>query len=147
MQITIIGGGSYQWTPELLADLLGTASLHGAHIVLEDIDPVPLDKMQALAGMVNESLGAGATFDATTDQRRALEGADFVIVTISTGGFDSMAIDLDVPARYGIRQSVGDTVGPGGSTAPCATSPCWSAWARTWARSARTHGCSTSPIR
>jgi alpha-galactosidase/6-phospho-beta-glucosidase family protein len=114
MQITIIGGGSYQWTPELLADLLGTASLRGARIVLEDIDPVPLDKMQALAGMVNESLGAGATFDATTDQRRALEGADFVIVTISTGGFDSMAIDLDVPARYGIRQSVGDTVGPGG---------------------------------
>src|SRR5580704_6837413 len=114
MQITIIGGGSYQWTPELLADLLGTASLRGAHVVLEDIDPTPLDKMQALAGMVNESLGAGATFDATTDQRRALEGADFVIVTISTGGFDSMAIDLDVPARYGIRQSVGDTVGPGG---------------------------------
>jgi alpha-galactosidase len=114
MQITIIGGGSYQWTPELLADLLGTDSLHGAHIVLEDIDPVPLDKMRALAGKVNDSLGAGATFDTTTDQRRALEGADFVIVTISTGGFDSMAIDLDVPARYGIRQSVGDTVGPGG---------------------------------
>ena len=50
----------------------------------------------------------------TTDQRRALDGADFVIVTISTGGFDSMAVDLDVPARYGIRQSVGDSVGPGG---------------------------------
>jgi alpha-galactosidase/6-phospho-beta-glucosidase family protein len=114
MQITIIGGGSYQWTPELLADLLGTDSLRGAHIVLEDIDPVPLDKMGVLAGKVNDSLGAGATFDTTTDQRRALEGADFVIVTISTGGFDSMAIDLDVPARYGIRQSVGDTVGPGG---------------------------------
>jgi galacturan 1,4-alpha-galacturonidase len=114
MQITIIGGGSYQWTPELLADLLGTASLRGAHYVLEDIDPAPLDKMQALGGMVSESLGAKATFATTTDQRRALEGADFVIVTISTGGFDSMAVDLDVPARFGICQSVGDTVGPGG---------------------------------
>ena len=50
----------------------------------------------------------------TTDQRRALDGADFVVVTISTGGFTSMSVDLDVPARYGIRQSVGDTVGPGG---------------------------------
>ena len=50
----------------------------------------------------------------TTDQRRALEGADFVVVTISTGGFESMAVDLDVPARHGIRQSVGDRVGPGG---------------------------------
>jgi alpha-galactosidase len=114
MQITIIGGGSYQWTPELLADLLGTESLRGAHYVLEDIDPVPLAKMEALGRLVGEALGARATFTATTDQRRALEGADFVIVTISTGGFDSMSVDLDVPARYGIRQSVGDTVGPGG---------------------------------
>ncbi len=114
MQITIIGGGSYQWTPELLADLLSTESLHGAHIVLEDIDPAPLDKMEGLARKVDEALGAGATFATTTDQKRALDGADFVIVTISTGGFDSMAVDLDIPTRYGIRQSVGDTVGPGG---------------------------------
>ncbi|MGH9078631.1 MAG: hypothetical protein ACRDYE_00885 [Acidimicrobiales bacterium] len=114
MQITIIGGGSYQWTPELLADLLGMTSLHGAHIVLEDIDPAPLEKMRALGGKVSEALAAKATFATTTDQRAALEGADFVIVTISTGGFDSMAADLDVPARFGIRQSVGDTVGPGG---------------------------------
>jgi alpha-galactosidase len=114
VQITIIGGGSYQWTPELLADLLSTESLHGAHIVLEDIDPAPLDKMEGLARKVDEALGAGATIATTTDQKRALDGADFVIVTISTGGFDSMAIDLDIPTRYGIRQSVGDTVGPGG---------------------------------
>jgi alpha-galactosidase len=114
VQITIIGGGSYQWTPELLADLLSTESLHGAHIVLEDIDAAPLDKMEGLAQKVNEALGAGATIATTTDQKRALDGADFVIVTISTGGFDSMAIDLDIPTRYGIRQSVGDTVGPGG---------------------------------
>jgi alpha-galactosidase len=114
VQVTIIGGGSYQWTPELLADLLSTDSLRGAHIVLEDIDPVPLDKMQALGRLLNESLEAKATFATTTDQRQALDGADFVIVTISTGGFDSMAADLDVPSRHGIRQSVGDTVGPGG---------------------------------
>ncbi len=114
MQVTIVGGGSYQWTPELLADLLGTPSLKGMHLVLEDIDPEPLPKMEALANKVNEALGAGATVSTTTDQRRSLEGADFVIVTISTGGFDSMAVDIDVPARHGIRQSVGDSVGPGG---------------------------------
>ncbi|MGA2837511.1 MAG: hypothetical protein ABSF84_13020 [Acidimicrobiales bacterium] len=114
MQITVIGGGSYQWTPELLADLLGTPSLRGAHVVLEDIDPAPLVPMEALAHRLDEALGAGASVATTTDQKRALEGADFVIVTISTGGFESMAVDLDVPARYGIRQSVGDTVGPGG---------------------------------
>ncbi|MGO8870031.1 MAG: hypothetical protein ACLQPH_01270 [Acidimicrobiales bacterium] len=114
MQVTIVGGGSYQWTPELLADLLGTESLRGAHIVLEDIDPAPLAKMGPLAERLNEALDAKVTVTTTTDQRRALDGTDFVIVTISTGGFDSMAVDLDVPARFGIRQSVGDTVGPGG---------------------------------
>jgi alpha-galactosidase len=114
MQITIIGGGSYQWTPELLADILGTPSLTDAHLVLEDIDPAPLPKMEALAGKVAEALGSKATITTTTDQRRALEGADFVIVTISTGGFTSMTADLRVPDRHGIRQSVGDSVGPGG---------------------------------
>src|SRR5271154_5020395 len=105
MQITIIGGGSYQWTPELLADLLGTPSLHGAKIVLEDIDPAPLEKMEALARRLDEAMGSAVTVATTTDQRRSLEGADFVIVTISTGGFDSMSVDLEVPARHGIRQS------------------------------------------
>src|SRR3974390_1592532 len=59
-------------------------------------------------------MGVRVTVTTSTDQRRALAGADFVIVTISTGGFDSMGVDLEVPARYGINQSVGDTVGPGG---------------------------------
>jgi alpha-galactosidase/6-phospho-beta-glucosidase family protein len=114
VQVTIIGGGSYQWTPELLADLLGTRCLGGMRLVLEDVDPEPLPKMAALSARLDEVLGCGAQVVTTTDQKEALDGADFVIVTISTGGFESMAVDLDVPARYGVRQSVGDTVGPGG---------------------------------
>ena len=114
MQVTIVGGGSYQWTPKLVTDLLATPSLSGCHLVLMDIDPTPLPKMAAVVERANQVLGARATVETTTDRRRALEGADFVVVTISTGGFASMSVDLDVPARHGIRQSVGDTVGPGG---------------------------------
>ncbi len=114
MQVTIIGGGSYQWAPNLITDLLGVPSLAGLHLVLEDIDPDPLEKMEALTRMADERLGSKATVETTTDQRRALEGADFVVVTISTGGFESMTVDLEVPARHGIHQSVGDSVGPGG---------------------------------
>lgn len=114
MKVTIVGGGSYQWTPELMADLFETPSLHGLHLVLEDIDASALAKMEALANRLDKAMGSGAVISATTDQREALEGADFVIVTVSTGGFDSMSVDLEVPARHGIRQSVGDTVGPGG---------------------------------
>jgi alpha-galactosidase len=114
MQVTIIGGGSYQWSPKLITDLLAVGPLADMHLVLEDIDPVPLDKMEAYARLANEKMGTKMTVSTTTDQRRALDGADFVIVTISTGGFESMAFDIDIPARYGIRQSVGDSVGPGG---------------------------------
>ena len=114
MQVTIIGGGSYQWSPKLMADLLGTPSLGGVHLVLADIDARPLPKMEALFHRINDAFDAKATVATTTDQRAALDGADYVVVTISTGGFASMAVDLDVPARHGIRQSVGDSVGPGG---------------------------------
>ena len=113
-QVTIVGGGSYQWAPELMADLFGTPALSGMHLVLQDIDPAPLPKMQALAHKVNDALNAKATVSTTTDLGQALDGADFVIVCISTGGFRSMAVDLEVPAAHGITQTVGDTVGPGG---------------------------------
>jgi alpha-galactosidase/6-phospho-beta-glucosidase family protein len=114
MQVTIVGGGSYQWGPKLLTDLLGMPSLAGVHVVLMDTDPTPLPKMEAYFTKAADILGVKATVATTTDRARALDGADFVVVTISTGGFTSMAVDLDVPAKYGIRQSVGDSVGPGG---------------------------------
>jgi len=113
-QVTIVGGGSYQWGPELMADLFGTPALAGMHLVLQDIDPAPLPKMEALAHKLKDAMDAKATIAATTDLQAALDGADFVIVCISTGAFRSMAVDLDVPAAHGITQTVGDTVGPGG---------------------------------
>ena len=114
MHVTIVGGGSYQWGPKLVVDLLGTASLGGMDLVLEDIDDDAAQTLAAYAERAADVMGVKATVSATTDQRAALDGADFVIVTISTGGFRSMAVDLDVPAAHGIRQSVGDSVGPGG---------------------------------
>jgi alpha-galactosidase/6-phospho-beta-glucosidase family protein len=113
-RITIIGGGSYQWTPKLLVDFVNTPALHDAEIVLHDVDPAPLPKMVELAGHLARLRGTAVTATGTVDRRRALEGADFVVVNISTGGFASMRHDLEIPERYGARQSVGDTVGPGG---------------------------------
>jgi alpha-galactosidase len=114
MRIVIVGGGSRQWGPKLTADILTTPSLTDATIVLHDIDEVSLGPMGAYCERINREVGASATIEATTDRRAALDGADFVAVTISTGGFTSMAHDLDIPASYGVRQSVGDTCGPGG---------------------------------
>jgi len=113
-RITIIGGGSYQWVPKLLIDVANTPVLADAELVLEDLDPRPLPTMVALVEHLAAVRGIGVTARATTDQREAVAGADFVIVNISTGGFESMRLDLEIPARYGIRHSVGDTVGPAG---------------------------------
>jgi alpha-galactosidase len=113
-RIVIIGGGSYQWVPKLLVDVANTRSLHESEIVLCDIDPDPLPRMVDLVEHVAEVRDIPLTAASTTEQRAALDGADYVVVSISTGGFDSMRHDLEIPARYGIRQSVGDTVGPGG---------------------------------
>jgi alpha-galactosidase/6-phospho-beta-glucosidase family protein len=113
-RITIIGGGSYQWVPKLVIDLANTPPLVDAELVLEDIDPEPLAPMADFVRHVASTRGIGMSVRTTTNQRDALEGADYVVVSISTGGFDSMRHDLAVPERFGIRQSVGDSVGPGG---------------------------------
>jgi alpha-galactosidase len=113
-QITIIGGGSYQWVPKLIDDIAQTPVLQGADVVLEDIDASRLSRTTAYVEHVARVLAIPLRVRATTDQRDALTGADFVVVNISTGGFRSMVHDIEIPARYGIRQSVGDTVGPGG---------------------------------
>lgn len=113
-RICFIGGGSYQWTPKLVLDIADTPSLSDAEIVLEDIDPAPLPAMVEFVHHVAHVRGIGLTATSTTDQRAALDGADHVVVCISTGALDSMHHDIAIPERYGIRQPVGDTIGPGG---------------------------------
>jgi alpha-galactosidase len=113
-KITIVGGGSTHWTPRLLADFANTASLHDCSVALTDIDESSLPPMLTIAKHIVTTCDIGMTVSATTDLGAALDGADFVIIALSVGGFASMAHDLEIPARYGIWQPVGDSVGPGG---------------------------------
>lgn len=112
-RICFIGGGSYNWMPKLLGDLALTPDLAGS-VVLHDLNATALDDIQRYGQRVFERTGSHFNIETTTDLDRALDGAQFVVVTITTGGLDTMALDLDIPERYGVFQSVGDTVGPGG---------------------------------
>src|SRR5256885_13674582 len=112
-RICFIGGGSYNWMPKLLGDLALTPDVEGS-IVLHDVNPSALEDIQRFGRKATAQAGANFNIETTTDLDRALDGAEFVVVTITTGGLDTMALDLEIPERYGIYQSVGDTVGPGG---------------------------------
>jgi alpha-galactosidase/6-phospho-beta-glucosidase family protein len=112
-RICFVGGGSYNWMPKLLQDVALTKELSGA-VVLHDVNPTALEDIRRYGRKVMAAANADFTVEATTDLPAALHGADFVVVTITTGGLDAMGLDLEIPRRYGIYQSVGDTVGPGG---------------------------------
>ena len=114
IKIAIVGGGSWTFTPGLVTNILGSRFLEGCHVVLHDIDPDALDLSYALTALYKERARSTTTFTKTLDRAEALDGADYVLVTISTGGLETMEPDIAIPERYGIVQPVGDTVGPGG---------------------------------
>ncbi len=113
-RIALIGAGSVEFTRSLMADLLTFPELAGAEIALHDIDPERLATAEAIARSTNETVGAHARIEAHLDRRAALEGADHVVNEIQVGGYRSTLIDFEIPARYGLRQTIGDTIGIGG---------------------------------
>ncbi|MBU0490657.1 MAG: hypothetical protein KKA73_20945 [Chloroflexi bacterium] len=113
VNITIIGGGSYNWTPKLLSDLALTQGLRG-QLALVDVDPAALDLMVPLGQKTMQELAGDFVVRGTTNRQEALDGADYVVLTINTGGYEATRQDIEIPERYGVVQTVGDTVGPGG---------------------------------
>ena len=113
-RVTFIGAGSVVFTRQLIADLLRFPELVDLDIALFDIDQERLDVAEGTARQVSDRLGARATISATLDRRAALAGADFVINMIQVGGIAATRKDLEIPARYGLRQTIGDTTGIGG---------------------------------
>jgi alpha-galactosidase len=113
-RIAFVGAGSVEFTKNLLGDLLTFPELAGATIALHDIDQERLDSAEAMARWTASALGAPATIEAHLDRRAALEGCDHVINMIQVGGHEATLIDFEVPKRFGLRQTIGDTLGIGG---------------------------------
>jgi len=113
-KIVIIGAGSHVFSRNLITDFLSYPELRDSTIALMDIDMERLDLIAAFARKLVSQNGFKTRVESTTDRRVALEGADYVIVSIRVGGFEANRLDLEIPAKYGIRQAIGDTIGPGG---------------------------------
>ncbi|MEC8261840.1 MAG: alpha-glucosidase/alpha-galactosidase [Pseudomonadota bacterium] len=114
-KITFIGAGSTIFLRHLLGDALLMPSLSNAEIALMDIDEQRLAESELVARRVVETLKAGASVTATTSRREALDGADFVIVSVQIGGYKPCTVtDFEIPKKYGLRQTIADTLGIGG---------------------------------
>lgn len=112
--ISFVGAGSVEFTRDLVTDILGFPELAAARLQLHDVDDARLRTAEGVVRSVADQLGAHPSVVATTDRRAALDGSDFVIDTVQVGGLAATRTDFAVPARYGLRQTIADTLGIGG---------------------------------
>ena len=114
-KITLIGAGSTVFAKNLLGDILSYPELEQSEIVLFDINPERLKTSEVVAYKVAQALGVKANISTSTDPEQALEGANYAISMIQVGGYKpSTVIDFEIPKKYGLRQTIADTLGIGG---------------------------------
>ena len=114
IKVAFIGAGSVVFSKNLTGDILGYPEFRDATFSYMDIDEERLEVGANLCRKVAKTLGANPTIEATTDRRKALQGADFVINMVQIGGFDSTLVDFEIPRKYGLNFTIADTTGPGG---------------------------------
>lgn len=114
-KITFIGAGSTVFAKSLLGDILSFPELVGSTISLHDIDEKRLRTTETVAHKTATLLDVHPTIEATTDRRAALDGADYAISMLQVGGYEpGTVIDFEIPKKYGLRQTIADTLGIGG---------------------------------
>jgi len=113
-RIVFIGAGSMSFGLSTFRDIFNTRSLSGCTLVLVDTSPEALERMTALAHIMNREGGAGLTIESTGDRRAALPGAGFVINSVAIDRNRLWKMDFEIPRKHGIRQTLGENGGPGG---------------------------------
>lgn len=134
LKITFMGAGSTVFARNVLGDCLCSEALRDAEFALYDIDGVRLSESAEIIGTMNETMGGHAritTHLGVENRKAALKGADFVVNAIQVGLYDPCTIiDFEVPKKYGLRQTIGDTLGIGGIMRALRTIPVLEDFAR-----------------
>jgi alpha-galactosidase len=114
-KITFIGAGSTVFAKNLMGDILSYPELANSTLTLFDIDKERLRTSEVVANNLARTLEVNPVIEATTDRRRALDGADYAICMIQVGGYKPGTVtDFEIPKKYGLRQTIADTLGIGG---------------------------------
>lgn len=124
-KITFMGAGSTIFAKNVLGDVMMTPVLCDSVIALYDIDEERLKESEVILQNINKnSNDSRATIIAYTDRLEALRGADYVVNAIQVGGYEpSTVIDFEIPKKYGLRQTIADTIGIGGIFRVLRTAP------------------------
>jgi alpha-galactosidase len=114
-KITFIGAGSTVFAQNLLGDILSLPELADSSICLFDIDPARLQTSEIVAHRIAQTLQVNPAVETTTDRGHAFEGASYAINMIQVGGYRPCTVtDFEIPKRFGLRQTIADTLGIGG---------------------------------
>jgi alpha-galactosidase len=114
-KVTFLGAGSTVFAKNLMGDILSYPELAESTITLHDIDPERLRTSEIVAHKVAQTLEAKPTIETTLDRKAALDGADYAISMIQVGGYKpATVVDFEIPKKYGLRQTIADTLGIGG---------------------------------
>jgi len=124
-KVTIIGAGS-SFTKDIVVDMMNIANLGDDVIIgLIDLDPVRLDLARQLVEKVVSLAGRKWRVTASTDRKEVLPGSNFVINQIEVHGLQTVKYEYEIPLKYGVKQCIGDTLGPGGLFKTLRTLPAW----------------------
>ena len=124
VKIAYVGGGSRGWAWGLMSDLVACDDMSGK-VYLYDIDKPSAERNKIIGEKYNYAKGAKSKweYEVSDTLEQALEDADFVVISIMPGGYEEMRSDVHEPEKFGIYQSVGDTVGLGGIIRTLRTAP------------------------
>ncbi|MDF2872917.1 MAG: glycoside hydrolase family 4 [Anaerocolumna sp.] len=135
IKIVFMGAGSTVFARNVLGDCMCTPALQESELALYDIDTKRLSESQMILEAINKNINQGRakikTYLGTDNRKAALKNADFVVNAIQVGGYDPCTItDFEIPKKYGLRQTIADTMGMGGIMRALRTIPVMEGFAR-----------------
>ena len=124
-KVTLMGAGSTAFSRRLMIDVLLIPGLDVGSFALVDIDPERLELAHQLAERVITLTGKNWTVEASTNRRMVMGDSDYLINYIEVHGLQTIRLEYEIPLKYGIKQCIGDTIGPGGVFKTLRTGPDW----------------------
>lgn len=114
LKIAIIGAGSVGFTKKLMTDIISVPELRDVEFALTDVSEHNLSMIRQILETIVAANNLPTRITATTDRRKAIEGAKYIISCVRVGGLEAYADDIAIPLKYGVDQCVGDTICAGG---------------------------------